>query len=335
MNCLANRFFRACLPLLLLALSPVAFAESGLSGADHHMHIRSQSASDVWAALCESMPEACGPDYAGPPAPTDADDVIAVLDEANLEKGVVLSLAYFYGFPELNGSDYDNWEYVREENRFVAGQTARYPDRLVGFFSVNPLRPYALDEVAYWAETGGLAGLKLHLANSNLDFHDPQQVAKLQQVLALLAENDLPLVIHLRNRNPEYGAFEVETFINAVAESAPGITLHIAHMAGWGGYDAGTDAALGAFIQAFEDGRLDRDRVYFDLAAVVMTAMPDEALAPLPARMRQIGMEHILFATDWDAMETPKEYIQTLESRLDLTDEEWQVLLTNQAPYLK
>lgn len=334
MNYLANRLCGACLPVLM-ALSPVSYAENGSHGADHHMHIRSQNASDVWAALCESMPQACGPDYAGPPAPLDVDDVIAVLDEAGLEKGVVLSLAYFYGFPELSGSDYDNPDYVREENRFVAEQIARYPDRLAGFFSVNPSQPYALEEVGYWAEAGGLAGLKLHLANSNLDFHDPDQVVQLQKVLALLAEHQLPLVVHLRNRNPEYGAFEANTFINAVAESAPGLTLHIAHMAGWGGYDEGTDAALGAFIQAFEDGRLDRDRVYFDLAAVVMAALPDEALAPLPARMRQIGIDHILFATDWDAMEAPKEYIQALKSRLDLTEAEWEVLLANQAPYLE
>jgi hypothetical protein len=65
-----------------------------------------------------------------------------------------------------------------------------------------------------------------------------------------------------------------------------------------------------------------------------MAALPDEALAPLPARTRQIGMDHILFASDWDAMETPKEYIQTLKSRLDLTEAEWEVLLANQAPYL-
>lgn len=325
--------FRFC--LLVALLLPSAAVGDALRGADHHMHIRSESATAVWGALCESMPAACGEDFKGPPPPTDADDVIAVLDEAGIEKGVILSLGYFYGFPELEGSEFDDPDYVRAENRYVADQVARYPERLAGFFSVNPTADYALDEIRYWASEGGLLGLKLQLANSNLDFGDPEQVEKLGAILSLLAEHDLPLAVHLRNRSPEYGADTANTFINLLADKAPGIVLHVAHLAGWGAYDPGTDAALGAFIDAIDEGRLNRDLVYFDIGAVVMEKLPDVALEPVPARLRQIGFDHLLFATDWDAAVTPAQLIESLRARLDLSDGEWETLLSNQAPYLQ
>jgi len=299
------------------------------------MHIRSADASAVWGALCDSMPAACGPDYSGPPEPSDASDIIAVLDDAGVEKGAILSLGYFYGFPELAGSDYDKPDFVRAENAFVAEQVALYPDRLCGFFSVNPLAPYALDEVRYWAAQDDHCGLKLHFANSNFSFQDPEQVAQIKQILSVLSEHDLALVIHMRNRNPEYGAADAQVLIDALAEAAPDITVQIAHMAGWGSYDAGTDAALGTFVGAFEAGSLKRENLYFDLAAVVMADQPPEALKPLPGRLRQIGLSHILFATDWDALESPREYIQTLQTQLGLTAEEWEMVRENQAPYFE
>ena len=326
--------FRA-LPLLLVMLSPAPAMSESLRGADHHMHIRSEGATAVWGALCESMPAACGATYEGPPPPTDADDVIAVLDEGGVDMGVLLSLGYFYGFPELAGSEFDDLARVRAENRYVAEQVARYPARLAGFFSVNPTAAYALDEVRYWAAEGGLLGLKLQLANSNFDFTNAEQLEQLGAILALLSEHELPLVVHLRNRDPDYGADSANSFIELVATRAPNILVHVAHLAGWGAFDPATDAALGAFLTAIDEGRLNRDRIYFDIGAVVMPNLPDEALGRVTERLRQIGFDRVLFATDWDAAEAPAQHLTTLHKRLDLTDDEWESLRDNQAPYLR
>jgi predicted TIM-barrel fold metal-dependent hydrolase len=168
-----------------------------MAGGDHHMHIRSANASAVWAALCESMPEACGPD-SHVPAPSTAADAIQALDEGGLEKGTIMSLAYFYGFPELAGTKFDDYRYVRAENEYVAQQVAYFPGSLAGFFSVNPLSEYAIHEVSYWAEKGGMTGLKLHLANSDLDFRNPEHVSQLKAVFEVLNEYSLPVGIHMR-----------------------------------------------------------------------------------------------------------------------------------------
>jgi predicted TIM-barrel fold metal-dependent hydrolase len=313
--------------LALLSLSSLTFA-----GGDHHMHIRSKNASAVWAAMCEMMPEAC-PDLAGAPPPSTGAHAIQALDEAGLDKGVIMSLGYFFGFPELGDSPFTDFSYVRAENEYVAEQVAYFPNSLVGFFSVNPFAEYANHEVSYWAEHGGLSGLKLHLANSDLDLKNPEHVAQLRAVFDVMNDYSLPVGIHLRNRNPEYGYEDAAIFIEQIAKHTPNVTLHLAHMAGWGGYDAGTDGAVQAFLDAIERGDLDRSKVWFDIAAVVMAQIPDELLEPVPGRFREIGLDRILFATDWDAAETPKEHIQSLKKRLELTDSEWDQLLSNEAPY--
>ncbi len=320
----------------MVALGWAGWALAGdlVRGGDHHMHIHSENVTAVWTAMCDTMPGACGELTQGPP-PLAATDAIQTLDEAGIEKGVILSTAYFFGVPELTGSEFDNYKLVRAENEYVARQVAYFPGSLVGFFSVNPLKEYAVHEVSYWAETGGLDGLKLHLANSDFKFDDEEHIAQLRAIFGVLNDYSLPVGIHLRNRNPEYGYKQADIFIEQVVKHAPNVTLHLAHMGGWGGWDEGTDGAVQAFLDAIERGDLDRDLVWFDLAAVVISQLPDEAYESLSGRLRDIGLDRVLFATDWPAREDPKAHIETLKSRLELTAEEWDVVLNNQAPYLQ
>jgi uncharacterized protein len=244
----------------------------------------------------------------------------------------LLSLGYMFGMPELAGTPSDSPDLVRAENRYVADEVQHYPERLVGFFSVNPLADYALAEVTYWAGRGELAGLKLQLANSNVDLRNPEHLARLAEVFRPLDEHGLPVVVHLRNRNPEYGYEDAANFIEQVARPSPGVTLYIAHLGGWGGYDPATDAALQAFLDAIDRGDLERDRVWFDIAAIVHPAIPPTGLEAVPGRLRQIGLDHVLFATDWDRPIT-EDRIAQYRSAVPLSDAEWAIVLSNRAPY--
>jgi len=330
----------------LAPLLAMAFLLSGdvtaadLRGADHHMHLRSSDNTALWAAICKKMPDACPPDLPMPPSVNSAEEAVAALDAAGLEKGLVLSLAYFYGMPEMADSEFNRAEFARKENAFVAEQVGKFPDRLVGFFSVNPLSDYALDEVRYQVELGALHGMKLHFANSAVDLGNAEHIAKLKAIFAVLNEHGLPVVIHLRNRSPEYGAETVKTFIDEVLVPAPKVTVQLAHLVGWGGFDSVTDGAIQAFLDAIADGRLDRSRVYFETSAVIAPGLPelaqvkDEALPGIAARLREIGFDRILFGTDWDVLGSPAENIAVLKSRLGLTEDELDQLLSNQASWL-
>src|SRR4029450_1786427 len=79
--------------------------------------------------------------------PIVADDLIQLLDEAEIRKAVVLSAAYAFGAADLVPPVENEYDKVRAENDWTAQQVSRYPDRLVGFCGVNPLKDYALPEL--------------------------------------------------------------------------------------------------------------------------------------------------------------------------------------------
>lgn len=319
---------------LLFLLPQISFANDNVNrGGDYHLHIYSQNGTALLAALCEAMPQACDEQMKKGPPPLTAEDAIQVLDDAGLDRGVIMSTAYFSGAPELAGTPFDSAETLRAENQYIAGQVAKYPTRLVGLFSVNPLKAYAVEEVRYWAKKGGMAGLKLHFANSDVDFSNADHISRLREIFMILDENALPVAVHLRNRNPGYGAADADIFVNQVAANFPSVRIQFAHLAGWGAWDEGTNNALGAILNAISAGKLERSRVWFDVAAVVIKPLPDEALPQVAARIRQIGLDRVLFASDWNAMGTPGKHLQETKSRLALTEAEWNQIMSNEGPY--
>ena len=79
----------------------------------------------------------------------DAKTVIALLDSAGIQRALVLSVAYTWG--KASRAPVENeYAHVRAENDWTAQQVAQYPDRLRAFCSLNPLKPYALEELARW-----------------------------------------------------------------------------------------------------------------------------------------------------------------------------------------
>src|SRR5438128_534943 len=199
--------------------------------ADHHIHIRSQAVYEAVGTICAQFDRRdCDvPDSAHPVR--GAVDVIAALDEAHIEKGVVLSMGYFFGSPYLDAKHYDVARMTRAENEYVAEQVARNPKRLIGFFSVDPLSDSALEEVRFWADNHRLTGLKLHFANSGVHLKDPEQVRKIAAVVGFAGDRKLPMVIHLRAAR-EFTVEEVEIFIRDILPRAGDSWVQIAHAAG-------------------------------------------------------------------------------------------------------
>ena len=280
-------------------------ASSVAMGADHHMHL----STAVSAAHLDSVGVVVGErDRSDPPSvPRSATDAIAALDRADVGRGLILSNAYLYGMPEapVDGEA----ELVRAENEYVLSEAARYPDRLRALCSVNPLEAYAAAEIEWCVADPRAGGLKLHLANSDVRLDSVDHVAALRGIFIEADEGGLPILIHLRTRG-EYGADQVDTFIDEVLAATSRIPIQIAHMAGWGGYDDATHEALGAFAAGIREGRVDPARVSFGLGAVVFdpaAAGADSAMAEsvraanerLAGLIREIGPERVVYATDW------------------------------------
>jgi predicted TIM-barrel fold metal-dependent hydrolase len=90
-----------------------------------------------------------------------ASDLVKLLDDAHISRALVLSMAYRYGNPNQPPVA-NEYAHVKAENDWVSQQVAHYPNRLRAFCGVDPLKDYALAEIARCAQDPNLHyGLKL------------------------------------------------------------------------------------------------------------------------------------------------------------------------------
>src|SRR5438270_9127974 len=135
---------------IITALGVLAPLNTVAEIIDYHQHLYS--------------PEAGARSSPGPKG-IDADTLIAQLDAAGISRAVVLSVAYSFSNPNKPPVPNEHAQ-VMHENDWTSAQVAKYSDRLLGFCSINPLRPYALEEIARCSKNPNLrTGLKLHFGN--------------------------------------------------------------------------------------------------------------------------------------------------------------------------
>jgi len=265
--------------------------------------------------------------------PRTAERLIAELDAAKIKRALVLSVAYWFGDPEIKVEN--EYAKVRAENDWTSQQVANYPDRLVGFCSFNPLKDYALEELDRCSKNPNLKGLKLHFGNSHVDVLNPQHVEKLRRVFRAANDKRLPIVVHLWT-GQTYGPKHSEAFLNEILPAAPDIPIQIAHMAA-SGPNYHSDDALEVYANAAVAGDPRMKNVYVDVATMVTRNTRPETLELVAKRLRQLGLQRILFGSDRLPGPTGDSPNIAWEAflRLPLSQEEFRTIAENVAPYMR
>jgi predicted TIM-barrel fold metal-dependent hydrolase len=317
------------LPRLFLCAALVCGAARAQNAplADHHQHVF----SDATIAL------------AGAGAglkPLGAKEVIALLDAAGIKQAVLLSTAYMFGSPQRELVD--EYAQARRENDWTAAQAAQFPDRLVAFCGIAPLKDYAIEEIRRCAGKPGLKrGIKLHLGNSDVQLVLPAHQRRLAEVFAAANKEGMAIVVHMRasirNKRP-YGAPEARAFLDKVLPSAPDVPVQVAHLAGTGpGFeDPPSREVLATLAEAVERGHPATRKLWFDVASIAQNDTTREAAALLVKRLRQIGLNRILYGTDSAQGDNlrPREAWAAFR-KLPLTEAEFGQVAENMAPYLR
>jgi len=264
-----------------------------------------------------------------PPA-VSAIYAIGALDEARVAKGVILSGAYLYGLSSLHLKPGDLAVKTRKENEFTAAQVAQYPERLVGFLSVDPLADSAVNELRHWHGSKQLVGLKLHFFASAVDIRNARQRAQVANVINVAAAAGLPMVIHVGGGN--FNAADAELFIRDILPSAGSSWIQIAHAGGGLPQRDGNSAEV---LRAFADHIVRDDpltrHVLFDLSYLPLPNETAQSTAALTEQIRRIGIQRFLFGSDFNER-TPLEQIKEID-KLGLSRDEWQILQQNCAPW--
>jgi len=269
--------------------------------------------------------------------PVTADQLVQELDDAGIQKAVVLSIAYWFGSALQKPVD-DEYAKVRAENDWTAEQVARYPDRLVFFCGVNPLKDYAIAELDRCAKMPQMKGIKLHLANSGVDVRNPEHLEKLKTFFRAANGHKLAIVVHVRSLRGDYGRQDAEIFIKNVLPVAPDIPIQLAHLAGAGpGY--GPDEAMAAYAEAIVSGDPRTKNLYFDVTNCV-TLRSDQSQGELDLiakRLRQVGLKRVFFGSDMstDTNAPPGPWWIAFRRKIPLTDAELRVIASNVPLYMK
>lgn len=272
--------------------------------------------------------------------PITAREVIALLDAAGIRQGLLLSVAYIYGSPSRKFED--EYDRVRDENDWNGQQAALYPGRLVAFCGFNPLRAYAMLELERCAKDRRLArGIKLHIGNSDVQLENPVHLEELKRLFAAANRNRMAIVVHLRasiSRQRAYGAEQARIFLEQLLPLAPDVPVQVAHLAGSGpGYeDPPADEAMAVLAQARESGDPRTRNLWFDVATVVDRDISSLHAFVVAKRIRQIGVEHVLYGSDAAAGDNlrPRDGWAAFR-QLPLTADEFRQIAGNVAPYLR
>ncbi len=302
--------------LALIALLPTTAVAQPV--VDHHQHLFSPALADVIKGT-----------------PITAADLVRSLDEAGITRAVVLSTAYSFSNPARKVQN--DAEFVRADNDWTAEQVARYPDRLIGFCGLNPLKDYALGELARCAKNPNLArGLKLHFGNSFVEYHNPQHIEQVERVFRAANGYGMAIVVHMRaNTSQKMGREEALLFLNELLPAAPDVTVQIAHMGGAGGVEPTIfDEVLGVFVEAIAKGDPRTKNLWFDVTSVAADLTPQNA-ARIVERIRQLGVQRILFGSDAPTPNNLPRLTWAAFRRLPLTDPECRTIESNVAPYVR
>lgn len=311
--------------------------EGATQHSAHLLYSVRKGADGRWRIAAESF-TAPGPATINP---ISASDVIALLDAAGIKRAVILSVAYIFGSPNRNVEN--EYEKVKAENDWTSRQVALFPARLRGFCSFNPLKDYALQELAHCAKDPNLRyGLKLHFGNSVVDYHNPQHIEQVRRVFRAANDHRMAMVVHMRaslSQRLPYGRAEALIFLNELLPAAPDVPVQIAHLTGtqrYSGADPPIDEALSVFVDAIAKGDPRTKRLLFDVTTNVALDIPVEQAQLVAKRIRQLGVQRVLYGSDAAAGgNLPPRQGWAAFRQLPLTDAEFRIIANNVAPYMR
>ncbi len=296
---------------------------------DHHVHVLSPRLVADWKSL--------GMEFSrGDESYTDANLILRQNESAG---AFLISMAHLYStedFRAICTSGELERRLVAAENDYIAVSVARHPAKLVGFFSVNIFRDYAVEEFARCQANPNLTGLKLHLPACDFDLENEEHWKQLSEILSLAARENVPVLLHL-SAGEELDLRQTAWFWENVIEPHPRLELYLAHLGSAGGFNTSSEnLLLGYHLRCTESLVLRDMHVYFDLSGAIIGDNPEfprttpERCHRLAELVFKIGVKRFLFASDYPVFSV-SETRTNLIQRLGLPAEELTALLSNRS----
>ncbi len=294
---------------------------------DHHVHVMSPQLVGHWKSM--GVPFSKEDSAYGDP--------LDILDSQELSGALLVSMAHVYTNGNLRDAiEGDEQDWVQNENDFVASAVAKSPDKLLGFFSVNPLRQYAMEEMERCRANEHLVGLKLHLPACEVDITTPAHLEKIQAVFDWAVEYEVPLLVHFFTADQPNHEEATRLVWRELIQGRDSIKIIFAHLGAAGGYNEVSEAILLGYKEMIDESAVMRVAdIYFDMSGAILAEETDgipatssESCRRLTAMMREVGIERFLFASDYPVFDA-KSNLATLREKLQLEASEFDELINN------
>ena len=296
---------------------------------DHHVHVLSPRLVADWKSL--------GMEFSRPDE--SYTDASLILSQNEVGGAFLISMAHLYStedFRAICTTRELERRLVAAENDYVAVSVARHPSKLIGFFSLNFFREYAVDELERCKANPNLTGLKLHLPACSFDLENEGHWKRLSEVLSLAARENVPVLLHL-TAGEDVDLQKAAWFWESVIEPHPRLELYLAHLGSVGGFNNSSENILMSYHRrCAESPAFGNMRIYFDLSGAIIgenqeiprtTAERCHRLAEL---MLRIGVNRFLFASDYPVFSVA-ETRSELQQRLGLPADDMTELLSNRS----
>lgn len=269
-------------------------------------------------------------------AARDRDEALRQLEFDGVGTAFALSGAYLYGSPlaQLANSDSEEFSLVQAENDFVLQAGRNSSGRLIPFVSVNPLSPYALDELSRCYKAGA-AGLKLHFWNSDINVRRDSHLRQLERVVRIATSYERPLIVHAchGDLNPPPSEADMRKVLEQLVQPFPKLRVCFAHAGGFGGFGPSAAAHFSALTKAVAKNKSLAERVWIDLSTVFikrnrgpLVAPRGEALQKLQELLSKWDLERVVWGSDNE----PRS-LETTFQNWPLGEDAWHKLASNSA----
>ncbi len=229
------------------------------------------------------------------------DAMLRAMDENSVERAIVVPINYPEYFP-LDGEERSDW--LRANNERQAAIARGSDGRLIGFADCAIDGAYGrsgrcTETFEHAVRDLGLVGLKIHPYNLRVPASDPRLLPWIEDAARL----DVPIIFHSNpcGHAPDFhGSAPSEIYRAVYGRNA---TYTIAHMGGVSFYEATVGGG------------------YVDISWTLLWLAELHGVPFCERLFRRIGIDRILFATDYPACSSYERYFEILDA-MDLSEDE-------------
>lgn len=217
-----------------------------------------------------------------------------------------------------------------KEHNYLSNIVNQYPDRIIPFYGIDPLKPYAIQLITRARTYLNFEGIKLHFQASHVDFRKQEHVQALRELFEYTGKYQIPIILHLQNHKSDFGRVEVDFFFSDILPLEYQQTIIFAHLGGGGWV---TDKSIKITEAILRNcGPSERQHnIYFDLSAMFIDQYQHlESISDLEKKqmLKKIGLDRLLFGSDYP-LTNSLDFFNVLKNRLKFRKKEWKKLTRN------